>query len=164
MDPHPDFADIALPREAMLTGVRLTALGPEVLEEDYDAVMASKAALAGFWGDWPSGLTREEDALDLAWHEREFTLKRSFSWVVRGMEGEYLGCFYLFPDPGRRGAAEAVLWIVDRADRLVRMEAIHRAVSAWIRPQLPPGLVLRWRTSPGLPPAAGQGTDRAAAG
>jgi hypothetical protein len=91
MDPHPDFARVELPREAVLPEFRLSRLDAAVLDEDYAAVMETESDLRGFWGDWPSGLTREEDALDLAWHDREFSLKRSFSWVVRDHDSRYLG-------------------------------------------------------------------------
>jgi hypothetical protein len=148
MDPHPDFADAHLPREAELAGFRLTPLDPTVLREDYAAVMESKIDLSGLWGDWPAGLTLEDDALDLAWHAREFTLRRSFSWVVRDRDGRYLGCLYLFPDPGRRGLAEAVLWVRKGGDRAGTLAAILDVCHAWIEARLPKGVALRWRTSP----------------
>ncbi|MFW5655688.1 MAG: hypothetical protein ACOCYW_08625 [Roseicyclus sp.] len=155
MDPHPDFAGTHLPREADLEGFRLTRLDPSVLDEDYAALMETGRGLAGLWGDWPSGLTREENAVDLAWHDREFTLRRSFAWVVRDPGGRYLGCLYLFPEPGGRGAAEVVTWIREAPDRAALLARVLAAVSAWIGPRLPAGIDLRWRTSPQLEMAEG---------
>jgi hypothetical protein len=154
MDPHPDFARVELPREAVLPEFRLSRLDAAVLDEDYAAVMETEADLQGFWGDWPSGLTREEDALDLAWHDREFSLKRSFSWVVRDHDSRYLGCLYLFPDPGRRGTAEVVIWARSGPERSVVMAGMLRALSGWLVPQVPDGIALRWRTSPEVATAA----------
>ena len=103
MKPHPDFAGIDLPRECDLGGFRLTPLSPDHVEEDYAAVMSSADVLRGLFDDWPDGLTLEDDLIDLAWHEREFTTRRSFAWIIRDGEGSYLGCAYVFPAPGERG-------------------------------------------------------------
>lgn len=145
MDPHPDIADVEMPREADLPSFRLAPLSPEFIDEDYEAVMASAEVLKGQWGDWPEGLTREEDLIDLAWHEREFTLRRSFSWIVRDREGAYLGCAYLFPAPGRRGEMEGVTWIRDRADRLDLLARLRAELDAWLPGHLPEGLRPDWR-------------------
>ncbi|MEQ9039714.1 MAG: hypothetical protein RIE24_15300 [Silicimonas sp.] len=144
MDPHPDFAGIELPRTFDLPGFRLPPLSPEYLDEDYQAVMSSADVLMGLFGDWPNGLTREADLIDLAWHEREFTLRRSFSWIVRSHAGDYLGCAYLFPAPGRTGQASVVTWIRDtegRADCLVR---VRRELKDWCATRLPPHIDLTW--------------------
>lgn len=145
MDPHPDFADIDLPRHADLQELSLTPLTPDQLDEDFEAVTASASVLGGLFGDWPAGLTREANLIDLAWHEREFTLRRSFSWILRSPEREYLGCVYLFPSPGARGSADVCLWIRDRPDRVTLRERVRETLAPWLRDRLPTGLVLTWR-------------------
>ena len=58
MEPHPDFADTELPREARLPSFLLTPLAPAVAEEDFEAVTSSALVLKGVFGDdWPEGLT-----------------------------------------------------------------------------------------------------------
>ncbi len=111
MRPHPDFAARAVPDRAALVGFGLRALRLADLEEDLAAIAESSADLRGVFGDdWPEGLTREADALDLAWHEREFAARRSFAFVITGANGGYLGCAYVYPQIGARGSAEVYFW------------------------------------------------------
>lgn len=108
---HPDYLDPPVPEHAAVGDLHLEVLGPAIVEEDYDAVMESEARLTGlFGGDWPRGLTLEDNHVDLAWHLREFEAARSFAWVVRDAAGRYLGCCYLFPALGQRGFAHAWIW------------------------------------------------------
>lgn len=149
MDPHPDFAETTLPREADLPGFRLTPLGPSVAEEDYEAAMASVADVSGVFGDpWPEGLTLEENRIDMGWHEREFTARRSFAWVVRSPDGTYLGCAYIYPELGRRGAADVIVWLRTMAGRDQMIGDVVRVLRAFFAEHVPDSVVLTWRTSP----------------
>lgn len=144
MDPHPDFEKVDLPRDFDLPPFRLTPLAMAQIDEDFPAVMGSAEVLDGLWGEWPKGLTREEDLIDLAWHDREFTLRRSFAWIVRNGEGTYIGCAYLFPEPGTRGRAEVVTWLCPMPDRTSRLAALNAALADWFAAHLPDGITLRW--------------------
>jgi RimJ/RimL family protein N-acetyltransferase len=144
MQPHPDFAAIDLPRECNLGGFRLTPLSPDQVEEDYAAVMSSADVLRGFFGDWPEGLTLEDDLVDLAWHEREFTTRRSFAWIIRDGDGHYLGCAYIFPAPGERGRADVATWIRDMPDRLSTQDLFNALFRKWLEEVLPSGISLSW--------------------
>jgi hypothetical protein len=43
--------------------------------------------------------TRDENLVDLGWHQKEFELRRSFAYtVVAPDESRVLGCVYLYPD------------------------------------------------------------------
>lgn len=145
MQPHPDFADSDLPRSAVIGEFQLTPLSPAQVEEDFAAVTGSEQVLVGLSGDsWPRGLTLDDNRIDLAWHEREFTARRSFAWIIRDRPGGYLGCAYLYPDPGARGRGQVVTWIRDmpgRADHLNRFDPLFRA---WLGPHLPDGYRLEW--------------------
>lgn len=144
MQPHPDCAAIDLPRECNLGGFRLTPLSPDQVEEDYAAVMSSADVLRGFFGDWPEGLTLEDDLVDLAWHEREFTTRRSFAWIIRDGDGHYLGCAYIFPAPGERGRADVATWIRDMPDRLSTQDLFNALFRKWLEEVLPSGISLSW--------------------
>ncbi len=151
MGPHPDFADCDLPRHIDLAGFVLTPLSPEHAVEDFEAVRGSEAVMQGvFGGDWPVGLTLEDNRIDLAWHEREFTARRSFAWILRDDAQTYLGCVYIYPDLGRTGSAEVVTWIVDRADRIALSARLTAVLVPWLETALPAGLSLRWTQSPAL--------------
>ena len=148
MDPHPDFAGVEWPRQFALGDLLLTPLSPEFVDEDFDAVMASADVVDGIFGTWPSGLTRESNLIDLAWHDREFTAKRSFSWIVRNARGTYIGCFYLYPLIGGRGAAKAALWLCDVPSRLAVAQDLKAALDAWLTENLPPDISVTWTTRP----------------
>jgi len=138
MMPHPDFATRPMPRLAQVGGLRLAPLGPDDLDEDYEAVTLSEEKLKGFFGDgWPEGLTLEEDALDLAWHLKEFDLARSFAWTIRDENGRYMGCAYLMPDPGATGSAEGWVWFrVDALSEAAETVAIL-SIQDWLRTAAP---------------------------
>jgi hypothetical protein len=122
--PHPAFVGREIPREQALGPFRLRWLTPEDLEEDYRAVMESAEALSvRSVSGWPVGLTKEADAVDLAWHRREFEALRSFAWVVEDEGGAYLGCAYVYLDWSPEGPMLPVWWFrtsvagrVDEAD------------------------------------------------
>ena len=138
MDPHPDYVDVDMPRTIPLPSFYLTPLSPEHVHEDYEAVISSTEVLRDMFGnDWPVGLTADDNRIDLSWHEREFTLQRSFSWIVRepGANdcGSYLGCAYIFPEQGCRGKAKVVTWITaEHADRLGVLENLNKEFKEWL--------------------------------
>lgn len=150
MDAHPDFVNVDMPRTWTLPSFGLTPLSPDRVREDYEAVVESTDVLRGLLGDdWPVGLTIDDDRIDLSWHEREFTLQRSFSWIVRAPatngrdeddddeDRPYLGCAYLFPEQGRRGRAKVVTWIrAQRADRLTLLDKLNQELKEWLDQKL----------------------------
>jgi hypothetical protein len=150
MGPHPDYAKLDLPREFALGAHRLTPLSPAEAEEDFEAVMASAHVLDEVFGDWPAGLTLENNRIDLAWHEREFTSRRSYSWIIRDDGGAYVGCFYLYPSLGTRGKTEAILWLCDLPDRAALAQGLKTSLGDWLVQVLPSSIALTWITSPAL--------------
>lgn len=150
MDPHPDFVGIALPREVQLKGCRMTPLSPAHVQEDYDIVMQTAPFLSDGPGAWPDGLTLQENAIDLAWHEREFTTNRSFSWILRSEDGTYLGCFYIYPELGQRGFAKVVLWIRSRQGRAELALRLRAELADWTKAALPDGIETHWHCNPAI--------------
>lgn len=152
MQPHPDFADITFPRSLTLGAIHLTPLSPDFVDEDLAAVQQTDKAglIDGIFGPWPLGLTREMNLIDLAWHEREFTAKRSFSWILRNSEGAYLGCFYLFPELGKCGHASAAFWLCDLPARRELAVTLKAALAEWMSETLPETITITWNTRPDL--------------
>jgi RimJ/RimL family protein N-acetyltransferase len=77
-------------------------LSPKCLDEDFEAVIENEELIKetrGNAGDWPNPdtLSKEENLLDLAWHQREFEYNLSFAFLIRDLEGKYMGCIYLYP-------------------------------------------------------------------
>ena len=150
MDPHPDYTDTDLPRSFALGAYRMAPLSPEHVQEDFDAVHATAPLFDGIFGDWPAGLTLADNLVDLSWHEREFTARRSFAWIIRDAEGLYLGCFYIYPAIGARGTAEAILWLCDMPDRRTVAQTLKTDLAAWMATALPAGITFDWITRPVL--------------
>ncbi|MCU0307312.1 MAG: GNAT family N-acetyltransferase [Thermoleophilia bacterium] len=128
---------------------------------DYDAVMGSQAHLwarfGAAWGWPPADLTLEQDLIDLAWHQKEADLRRSFNYAVVSPDGaRLLGCVYLDP-PTRAGwDAEAYAWT--RADALDLEDEVVDRARAWIAAEWPfprvawPGRDIPWAEWDALPP------------
>ncbi|MFK7746212.1 MAG: hypothetical protein AB8B47_14245 [Roseobacter sp.] len=150
MEPHPDFIHVDLPREFAIGAYHLAPLSPEFVKEDYDAVMASAPLLHDIFGDWPTGLTVEDNAIDLAWHEREFTSRRSFSWILRNETAVYIGCFYVYPAIGARDQAKATLWLCDIAQRDTVARTLRQLLGTWLEANIPTNITITWATSPRL--------------
>jgi len=138
MNPHPDFVGSRLPRHVRLGAFELTPLAPPNAVEDFEVVSQSEPVLTGLFGDtWPAGLTLADNQIDMAWHEREFTALRSFSWIIRDPSGGYLGCAYLFPTLGERGVGEVVTWMRDLPDRGAHLTRFNAVFQPWLRTYLP---------------------------
>ena len=86
------------------------------LVKDYDAVMSSIDHLKGIFGpknSWPSAkLTLEQNLVDLAWHQKEFEIKNSFTYTVMNLiETKCLGCVYINPSEKVGFDAEVIFWV-----------------------------------------------------
>lgn len=81
--------------------------------KDFDAVMSSVEHCKTIWGgNWPEGLTLEQNLVDLGWHQKEFQTRRSFAYtVVNSKETMVLGCVYILPTTKKGFDAEVYLWI-----------------------------------------------------
>ena len=98
-------------------GFHLRMLSIHDVVKDFDAVISARDRLKGLMqpgGTWPDGLTLEENLIDLAWHQREFTIGHSFAYtVMNDDESRCLGCGYINP-PDRDGFdAAAFYWARD---------------------------------------------------
>ena len=114
--------------------------------KDYDAVMTSRdhlwALFGEAWGWPPDTLTLEQDLIDLAWHQKEADLRRSFNFAVMSLDGSrLLGCVYVDP-PTKEGYDAEVFWWA-RADELASglEDAIGVAARAWVEREWPFGRV-----------------------
>jgi RimJ/RimL family protein N-acetyltransferase len=130
---------------------------------DYDAVMTSAARLRErfpLW-NWPAdSLSLEEDLIDLAWHQKEAELRRSFNYVVLAPdESRVLGCVYVDP-PEKQGAdAEVTLWVRAEAEGTGLEEELESAARDWLASEWPfdrvrwPGREISWEEWDRLPDA-----------
>lgn len=95
---------------------RLRPLTVHDVVKDFDAVMSSRAQLWELFGpgtDWPSAaLTIEQNLIDLAWHQKEFQTRGSFTYTVVSLdESRVLGCVYLYPPDDSQSDAVVRHWV-----------------------------------------------------
>ncbi len=139
---------------------RLRMLTVNDVVKDYDAVMSSIDHCKTIWpgGTWPTGLTLEQNLIDLGWHQKEFQTRRSFAYtVVQLDESRVLGCVYILPTRKPGYDAEVYLWArqSERAGGLE--ERLNAAVKDWISTMWPfqsvayPGREIAWEVWRALP-------------
>jgi RimJ/RimL family protein N-acetyltransferase len=97
-------------------------------------------------GSWPQEELNEElDFLDLAWHEREFREGTSFAYVIYDTNGNYIGCFYLYPMGHRTVLTEELLgydvdaswWVTTAAYGQGYYQKLHKALKQWLAMEFP---------------------------
>lgn len=141
------------------------------VDKDFEAVMASRERIAGLLdpeSSWPQGLTREEDLIDLAWHQREFTLRHSFAYTVMAPdESQCLGCAYIFPSNAPAFDAAAFYWVRAGTGADARDADLGDRFRGWLRTEWPfhavafPGRSIPWAEWKRLqPPPMARGTKR----
>lgn len=132
LPPHPDFAHKEIPQNAVLGDFLLQMLTPRDVVEDYKAVISAADYISGvFEGDWPIGLTLSQNLSDLTRHEREFAQRRSYAWIIRDADGLYIGCAYLFPQPGTAGSATGHYWMANVPGREALRDRFGRLFEPW---------------------------------
>ena len=147
-------SEFTIPSTLETKNYRLRMLTVHDLVKDFDAVISSSDKLREVWpaSDWPLGLTLEENLVDLGWHQREFTSRRSFAFtVVTPDETRVLGCVYINPTRKKNYDAEIYLWTrtsekaTDPTD-----EQLMTTVENWVAQEWPfvspafPGKKIPW--------------------
>jgi hypothetical protein len=121
--------------------IRLRMLTVDDVVKDFDAVVSSTDHLQATFSNgssWPTGLTLEQNLIDLGWHQKEFQRKTSFAFTVVSLDEErVLGCVYISPfDVGGYGA-RVTMWT--RADMLDTGldQHLFKSVKTWIAEEWP---------------------------
>ncbi len=133
-------ADFAHPTRVPLDAEHhLRPIRESDVDIDYPAVMGSRERLWSLYGEkwgWPpADMTREQDRVDLARHEREQDAHESFNYALfNADETELYGCVYIDPveDPGRTDDAQISWWVVDERVGTDLERALDAFVPKWI--------------------------------
>jgi len=122
-------------------GFTLKKLSLSDLDLNFEAVMSSINIIHQLrGGSWPeNNLTKEEDMIDLCWHQREFENRLSFAYTVLNFKKtKCIGCVYIYPPyypwlivPD---AAEAVInmWVTQEAYDQGLYPKLFKFVKEWI--------------------------------
>lgn len=91
--------DVDPPVELAHGDLRANALTRADLDDDVRGINAGLDLIRRTrGGGWPTEpVTRDFNFVDAVWHECEFRDGKSFTYVLRTADGEYLGCAYLYP-------------------------------------------------------------------
>ena len=134
--------DIEVPYGVETESFRIRPITIHDTVKDYDAVMTSVDHLRGCLFDspgWPSpDLTLTQNMIDLAWHQKEGQLRRSFAFAVTSLdESVQLGCLYIDP-PSKRGIdAEVSMWVrASEADTGLDAK-LYETVGRWVDDEWP---------------------------
>ncbi|MDG2405759.1 MAG: hypothetical protein P8M25_12605 [Paracoccaceae bacterium] len=104
--------------------------------KDFDAVMESDERLRTIFepgGEWPSGLTLEQNIIELGWHQTEFQLRTSFAYTVVSLaEADVLGCLYIYPTIKADYDAEITMWVRQSQVEESLDEHLFETVEHWI--------------------------------
>lgn len=154
-------ADFTVPERLDGPGYHLRMLSIGDLQKDFEAVQESATRLHGLLDPdscWPDGLTQEDDLIDLAWHQREFTLRHSFAYtMMTADERRCLGCLYIFPSDRRDFDAMIFYWVRSDPDADQRDAEFGTRIRDWVRQSWPfakvayPGRDIPWTAWRNLP-------------
>jgi hypothetical protein len=126
--------DFAVPETLEHPRFRLRKLTIHDVDKDLEAIheRVLKDGTPDPWLD----TTREENLVDLGWHQKEFELRRSFAYtVVTPDEGRVFGCVYLYPH--EEADVEVRMWVRRSAWEEGLDPELERAVRAWIEEEWP---------------------------
>lgn len=154
--------DFVVPEILETERMRLRPLTINDAAKDYEAVMESEERLRTVYepgGDWPLGLTLEQDTIELGWHQTEFQLRTSFTYTVVALdESEVLGCMYIYPTRKPGFDAEITMWIRQSRVEEGLDEHLFETVEGWIANHWPlknpayPGRLISFEEWRALPP------------
>jgi hypothetical protein len=142
---------------------RLEPLGPQHLEIDYAAIVATAEHLDGTMAP-PGALgetmdfTLDDDLTELHWHAREFRTGSSFAYIAvdRHLDRS-LGCCYVNPSEKAGFDAEVTSWGRWMSDEPTWDAEFFELVHEWVTSRWPfdavafPGRTMRWSAWLALP-------------
>jgi hypothetical protein len=133
--------DFEVPEVLETEHFRLRPLTINDAVKDYEAVMESEDRLRTMnksGGDWPSGLTLEQNLIDLGWHQKEFQLRTSFAFTVVDLnESSVLGCLYINPTRKPGYGAEVTMWVRQSHVDAGLDEHLFETVTSWVEDSWP---------------------------
>jgi hypothetical protein len=119
---------------------------------DYEAVATSPELLGAAFGDpdsVPMPYTMEQEVIELGWHQKEFQMGFSFTFIVVSLdERTSYGNVYVFP--ATRGDFDAEMYTWVRKEQLERADELFAVARAWIERDWPldnvayPGREIDW--------------------
>jgi hypothetical protein len=135
------------PRQLIYEDLVARAITRSDLHDDVRGINASieliQRTRGGGWPDEP--VSDEFNFVDLVWHELEFRDGTSFTYVVRDVDGGYLGCCYLYPMGRRTTLSEELLhydvdiswWVTPSSYAQGDYDKLYRGLRHWVASDFP---------------------------
>lgn len=146
--------DFVVPELLESERLRLRPLTIGDAVKDYDAVISSEKRLRTVFdpgGEWPLGLTLEQNIIELGWHQTEFQLRTSFAFTVVSLDAStVLGCIYIYPTQKADYDVEVTLWVRESEADSGLDQHLFDIVQQWIAEDWPfnnpvyPGRSIDW--------------------
>jgi hypothetical protein len=135
------------PAELAYENIRARAISRADLREDVRGINASIDIIQRTrGGGWPTEpVTEDFNYVDLVWHELEFRDGHSFTYAVYDVDGQYLGCCYLYPMGRRTTLTEELLkydvdvswWVTPSAYDKGYYTKLYVALQQWVTRDYP---------------------------
>ena len=135
------------PTELAYEDIRARAISRADLREDVKGINASIELIQRTrGGGWPTDpVTEDFNYVDLVWHELEFRDGHSFTYAVYDVDGQYLGCCYLYPMGRRTTLTDELLrhdvdvswWVTPSAYDRGYYAKLYTALQQWVTQEFP---------------------------
>lgn len=153
--PHPFVPDaFTAPAVKETEKFRLRTLTVNDVVKDFDAVVSSASHIKEIFpgSQWPTGLTLEQNLIDLGWHQKEFQDGSSFAYTVVDLdESRVIGCVYINPTRKVGYDASVTLWTRPPEQvSYINEDLLRRVVKQWLKEDWPfqapvfPGADVSW--------------------
>jgi hypothetical protein len=140
-------AGFAPPRELRYGDVVARGITRDDVAEDVVGINASLDLIRETrGGSWPTeAVTEEEIIVDEYWHECEFRDGKSFTFILRTIDGNYLGCAYFYPMGVRQPLTPELAehdvdvswWVTPDAYEAGYYAKVHEALRLWVTRDYP---------------------------
>ena len=79
-------------------------------------------------------LTKQQNLIDLAWHQKEFQKRSSFAYTILSPgEKECWGCLYVYPADNNKEIEVVVdFWLTSNAYRKFGMQSVGKIIEQWL--------------------------------
>lgn len=123
--------DFIVPTELVTDKFVLRPLTINYVDKDFEAVQNS-ADENGKPTPRPQ-LTKEQNLIDLAWHQKEFQKRSSFAYtVLTPDEKECLGCVYIYPSENVEIEAVVDYWVIKNIDKDDFFFDMGKIIQQWL--------------------------------
>lgn len=127
--------DFVVPQELKTDKFILRLITVDDLDLDFEAVKNS----VDIHGQPDSNsVTKQQDLVDLGYHQKEWQKRSSFTYIVTNLSGDKsLGCVYIYPCNDKTYDAEAVQWVTKDAFELGLEPVLFDTVKNWLKTSWP---------------------------